>query len=155
VFPLAGLITRRYSVGNVLAAGLAHGHRKARPSALGAFTERCVRMSSGPSLGSQAAGLAAVLLLIRRPAFRRYQQNSPAYRRAVSRPTFGAQPARSVGGGDEGARTPDIRLAKAALSQLSYIPGSKAEFCLQPSKEWAFVDSNHRPSPYQRDALTN
>jgi hypothetical protein len=24
--------------------------------------------------------------------------------------------------GDEGARTPDIRLAKAALSQLSYIP---------------------------------
>ena len=25
-------------------------------------------------------------------------------------------------GGDEGARTPDIRLAKAALSQLSYIP---------------------------------
>jgi hypothetical protein len=26
-------------------------------------------------------------------------------------------------GGDEGARTPDIRLAKAALSQLSYIPG--------------------------------
>jgi hypothetical protein len=25
-------------------------------------------------------------------------------------------------GGDEGARTPDFRLAKAALSQLSYIP---------------------------------
>ena len=25
-------------------------------------------------------------------------------------------------GGDEGTRTPDIRLAKAALSQLSYIP---------------------------------
>jgi hypothetical protein len=48
-------------------------------------------------------------------------------------------------GGDEGARTPDIRLAKAALSQLSYIP----------NLEWAFVDSNHRPSPYQRDALTN
>ena len=24
--------------------------------------------------------------------------------------------------GDEGARTPDIRLAKAALSELSYIP---------------------------------
>ena len=46
-------------------------------------------------------------------------------------------------GGDEGARTPDIRLAKAALSQLSYIP------------VWAFEDSNLRPSPYQRDALTN
>ena len=26
--------------------------------------------------------------------------------------------------GDEGLRTPDIRLAKAALSQLSYIPRS-------------------------------
>ncbi len=30
---------------------------------------------------------------------------------------FGHRP-----GGDEGIRTPDIRLAKAALSQLSYIP---------------------------------
>ena len=29
-------------------------------------------------------------------------------------------------GGDEGARTPDIRLAKAALSQLSYIPSFAA-----------------------------
>ena len=27
--------------------------------------------------------------------------------------------------GDEGARTPGLRLAKAALSQLSYIPGLK------------------------------
>ena len=49
--------------------------------------------------------------------------------------------------GDEGARTPDIRLAKAALSQLSYIPASLTR--------WAFVDLNHRPSPYQRDALTS
>jgi hypothetical protein len=29
-------------------------------------------------------------------------------------------------GGDEGTRTPDFRLAKAALSQLSYIPGITA-----------------------------
>jgi hypothetical protein len=28
-------------------------------------------------------------------------------------------------GGDEGTRTPDFRLAKAALSQLSYIPRGK------------------------------
>jgi hypothetical protein len=35
--------------------------------------------------------------------------------------------AERVSGGDEGARTPDIRLAKAALSQLSYIPASKDE----------------------------
>ena len=34
-------------------------------------------------------------------------------------------------GGDEGTRTPDFRLAKAALSQLSYIPGITAK------GEWA------------------
>ena len=28
--------------------------------------------------------------------------------------------------GDEGTRTPDLRLAKALLSQLSYIPGKRA-----------------------------
>ena len=50
--------------------------------------------------------------------------------------------------GDEGIRTPDLRRAKAALSQLSYIPkltGSR----------WAFQDSNLRPRPYQRRALTS
>jgi hypothetical protein len=31
----------------------------------------------------------------------------------------------SQSGGDEGTRTPDFRLAKAALSQLSYIPRGK------------------------------
>jgi hypothetical protein len=30
---------------------------------------------------------------------------------------------RNRSGGDEGIRTPDLRRAKAALSQLSYIPG--------------------------------
>ena len=49
--------------------------------------------------------------------------------------------------GDEGTRTPDFRLAKAALSQLSYIP----KFILR----WAFQDSNLRPRPYQRRALTS
>jgi hypothetical protein len=48
--------------------------------------------------------------------------------------------------GDEGTRTPDFRLAKAALSQLSYIP---------KTGKWAFQDSNLRPLPYQRNALTN
>jgi hypothetical protein len=33
-------------------------------------------------------------------------------------------------GGDEGTRTPDIRLAKAALSQLSYIPVLAVSFLL-------------------------
>ena len=48
--------------------------------------------------------------------------------------------------GDEETRTPGLRLAKAALSQLSYIP-SKVE-------RWAWLDSNQRPLPYQRNALT-
>ena len=50
--------------------------------------------------------------------------------------------------GDEGIRTPDLRRAKAALSQLSYIPGHSRV-------KWAFQDSNLRPRPYQRRALTN
>jgi hypothetical protein len=33
-------------------------------------------------------------------------------------------------GGDEGIRTPDLRRAKAALSQLSYIPG----YCSTPGQ---------------------
>ena len=49
--------------------------------------------------------------------------------------------------GDEGTRTPGICLAKAALSQLSYIPSSLGK--------WAFQDSNLRPLPYQRNALTS
>ena len=49
--------------------------------------------------------------------------------------------------GDEGTRTPGIRLAKAALSQLSYIP--------RVWREWAFQGSNLRPRPYQRRALTS
>ena len=49
-------------------------------------------------------------------------------------------------GGADRDRTDDLRLAKPALSQLSY----------SPEKEWwAWVDSNHRPPAYQADALTN
>ena len=65
-------------------------------------------------------------------------------------------------GGDEGTRTPDIRLAKAALSQLSYIPAplsstfSDAQGAShQDPLLWAFQDSNLGPFPYQRNALTN
>ena len=50
--------------------------------------------------------------------------------------------------GDEGIRTPGLRRAKAALSQLSYIPEYSGT-------RWAFQDSNLRPRPYQRRALTN
>ena len=60
-----------------------------------------------------------------------------------------AKPAcRSSGGAGEN-RTPDFRLAKAALSQLSYGPG--------PGQNgwWAILDSNQRPQSYQDCALTS
>jgi hypothetical protein len=62
--------------------------------------------------------------------------------------------------GAEGIRTPDLCLAKAAFSQLNYGPlllliQSQTRNLKSSINEWAFVDSNHRPSPYQRDALTN
>src|SRR6266850_4710614 len=47
-------------------------------------------------------------------------------------------------GGDSGARTRNLRLAKPALSQLSYIPGSRV--VSRPARAWwAWVDSNHPP----------
>ena len=49
-------------------------------------------------------------------------------------------------GGDEGTRTPDLLLAKEALSHLSYIPSRT---------RWAILDLNQRPFPYQRNALAN
>ena len=53
------------------------------------------------------------------------------------------------GGGAEGTRTPDIRLAKAALSQLSYGPGPAV------AARWANLDSNQGPQSYQDCALAN
>jgi hypothetical protein len=54
-------------------------------------------------------------------------------------------------GGAGGIRTPDIRLAKAALSQLSYGPA------VSPGTHewWAILDSNQGPQSYQDCALTN
>jgi hypothetical protein len=74
--------------------------------------------------------------------------------------------------GAEGTRTPDLFLAKEAFSQLNYgpewirIPDLRLAYfehnrsiCNHQTEisgiGWAFVDSNHRPSPYQRDALTS
>ncbi len=53
---------------------------------------------------------------------------------------------RVVGGADRD-RTDDLRLAKPALSQLSYSPQSK--------RWWAWEDLNFRPHAYQACALTN
>ena len=53
------------------------------------------------------------------------------------------------GSGAEGTRTPDIRLAKAALSQLSYGPGPAV------AARWANLDSNQGPQSYQDCALAS
>jgi hypothetical protein len=82
--------------------------------------------------------------------------------------------------GGEGNRTPDILLAKQALSQLSYAPIFKrtktqktnqnygltrrmnrfapdSSFILpsSPFSDWAYLDSNQGPQLYQSCALAN
>jgi hypothetical protein len=52
-------------------------------------------------------------------------------------------------GGAAGIRTPDLRRARAALSQLSYGPEPPPR-----SPGWARLDSNQGPRPYQGRALT-
>ena len=78
-------------------------------------------------------------------------------------------------GGDDRTRTDDPRLAKAVLSQLSYVPktgqkkGDKTNLCEAPGgppleiglipsfrtsvEKWAYEDSNLGPHPYQGCAL--
>src|SRR6185437_5345727 len=65
-----------------------------------------------------------------------------------------------VAGGANRDRTGDLLLAKQALSQLSYGP---AWFLASVRRRggraslgwWVWMDSNHRPPPYQDGALTN
>ena len=61
--------------------------------------------------------------------------------------------------GDDRDRTGNLRLAKPALSQLSYVPGppGKSEISDLRSQisKWARVDSDYRPHAYQACALTN
>lgn len=52
--------------------------------------------------------------------------------------------------GDDRDRTDNLRLARAALSQLSYVP-----VCWWNQREWAYVDSNHGPRLYQSRTLTS
>ncbi len=54
-------------------------------------------------------------------------------------------------GGAEGTRTPDLRRAKAALSQLSYGPAPQ----LRVSTGWASLESNQGPQSYQDCALAD
>ena len=72
-------------------------------------------------------------------------------------------------GGAEEIRTPDLRRAKAALSQLSYGPSrvvvkyamafAARQFARLVARGrngwWAILDSNQRPQSYQDCALTS
>ena len=60
-----------------------------------------------------------------------------------------ADPRRRTPGGADRDRTDDLRLAKPALSQLSYSP--MADSVVYPW--WAWEDSNFRPRAYQARAL--
>ena len=57
-------------------------------------------------------------------------------------------------GGADRDRTDDLRLAKPALSQLSYIPSIGRVATRLILKWWAWVESNYRPHAYQACALT-
>ena len=59
--------------------------------------------------------------------------------------------------GDEGDRTLNLRLAKPALSQLSYVPESINRGLTASARHsyWVHMDSNHGPQPYQGCALAN
>ena len=65
--------------------------------------------------------------------------------------------------GDDRARTDNLRLARAALSQLSYVPGfigtvDKAPKGYWPDRQvpqWTWEDSNLRPQLYQSCDLTS
>lgn len=61
--------------------------------------------------------------------------------------------------GDDRDRTGNLRLAKPALSQLSYVPKRKSEARMVSGfgslRNWAYVDSNHGPQLYQSCALAN
>jgi hypothetical protein len=63
----------------------------------------------------------------------------------------GSSPEAPEIGGADGDRTHDLRLAKPALSQLSYGP----VMTLGGLEWWAWKDLNFRPHAYQACALTN
>ena len=63
---------------------------------------------------------------------------------------------RLFAGGANRDRTDDLLLAKQALSQLSYGPRLTSLSSAEASVGWwVWMDSNHRPPPYQDGALTN
>jgi hypothetical protein len=101
---------------------------------------------------SRQAAYAVTLRHRGRACFRPGTAPGQIFRQAAHRP---------VAGGADRNRTDDLRLAKPALSQLSYSPLGRpaATDCCQarPSGKtaWARADLNCRPHAYQACALTN
>ena len=62
-------------------------------------------------------------------------------------------PSMRSAGGAAGIRTPDLRRAKAALSQTNLRPHRRPD-THTPISGWARLDSNQGPRPYQGRALT-
>jgi hypothetical protein len=58
-------------------------------------------------------------------------------------------------GGGRRDRTDDPLLAKQVLSQLSYAPRHRLTSASRAACWWVWMDSNHRPPPYQDGALTD
>jgi hypothetical protein len=92
-----------------------------------------LQLSDDPSLLESLYG-ARDTTLVARPANDHY----------IAPAQNGASP--FSGSGAEGIRTPDLRRAKAALSQLSYGPSATG---------WASLESNQGPQSYQDCALAD
>ena len=70
--------------------------------------------------------------------------------------TYVCQPTWSIrNGGARRDRTDDLKLAKLALSQLSYGPDLDQPDETLREAWWAWEDLNFRPHAYQARALTN
>ena len=86
-------------------------------------------------------------------------QHNSRYFEIFSRGPPAARPAARPVHGDERVRTADLLVANQPLSQLSYVPRpiqSRVPVCPgQRWSQWAWLESNQRPCPYQGHALTN
>ena len=113
------------------------GHRKSSATyAIGDSSLRMIRLSSGPRDHTRQATASA-----RAPRTSTISGCLSHVQVSLFWPRRG---------GAEGTRTPDIRLAKAALSQLSYGPA------VQPTRSgWASLESNQGPQSYQDCALAD
>ena len=106
-----------------------------------------IRKSPDQSLFDSSSRLIAAYHVLHRflvPRYPSYSLNNLiAERNNLSLCSYQRAKNFNIDSGDEQIRTADLRLAKAALSQLSYIP------------RWAFLELNQGPYPYQGYALAD